>query len=97
MVVTLEVSRLSGWLNADMDCRVKGEASKERPRGGRAWRSGGGANSVPGRPKSVEQLPAGRARAKRTINILSMVLTLEVSRLSGWLNADAYCRAKREV
>jgi hypothetical protein len=26
MDVTLEVSRLSGWLNADADCRVEREA-----------------------------------------------------------------------
>jgi hypothetical protein len=40
---------------------------------------------------------AGRARAKHTENMRSMVVTLEVSRLSGWLNADAYCRVKREA
>ena len=26
------------------------------------------------------------------MNMLRMVVTLEVSKLSGWLNADAYCR-----
>ena len=40
---------------------------------------------------------AGRARAERTENILSMVVTLEVSRLSGWLNADANCRVEGET
>ena len=40
---------------------------------------------------------AGRARAKHTENMSSMVVTLEVSRLSSWLNADACCRVKREV
>ena len=29
---------------------------------------------------------------ERTSNMRSMVVTLEVSKLSGWLNADAYCR-----
>ena len=38
----------------------------------------------------------GRARAERTINISSMFVTLDVSKLSGWLNALAYCRVKRE-
>jgi hypothetical protein len=33
-----------------------------------------------------------RARAERTMNMLRMVVTMEVSRLSGWLNADASCR-----
>ena len=40
---------------------------------------------------------AGRARAKRAVNMDSMVVTLEVTRLSGWLNADACCRVKREA
>ena len=33
-----------------------------------------------------------RARAERTLNMLFMVVTLDVSKLSGWLNALAYCR-----
>ena len=39
----------------------------------------------------------GRARAERTENIHAMSVTLDVSRLSDWLNADAYCRVKREA
>ena len=38
---------------------------------------------------------AGRARAERTLNMDCMFVTLEVSRLSGWLNADALCRVER--
>ena len=37
-----------------------------------------------------------RARAERTWNRWPMFVTLEVSRLSGWLNADADCRVERE-
>ena len=37
----------------------------------------------------------GRACAERTANIPSMSVTLDVSRLSGWLNTDAYCRIKK--
>ena len=33
-----------------------------------------------------------RARGLRTVNMKLMSVTLDVSRLSGWLNADAYCR-----
>ena len=40
---------------------------------------------------------AGRARAVRTSNMYCMVVTLDVSKLSGWLNAYAYCRVKREA
>ena len=35
--------------------------------------------------------------AERTPNIHAMSVTLDVSRRSDWLNADAYCRVKREA
>ena len=35
-----------------------------------------------------------RARAERTLNMPHMLLTLDVSRLSGWLNADASYRER---
>ena len=38
-----------------------------------------------------------RARAERTWNICHMVVTLDVSKLSGWLNADADCRVERRA
>ena len=37
-----------------------------------------------------------RARAERTRNMARMSVTLEVSKLSGWLKADAYCRVEGE-
>jgi len=37
----------------------------------------------------------GRARAERTPNMRYMVVTLDVSKLSGWLNASASCRVER--
>jgi hypothetical protein len=37
-----------------------------------------------------------RARAERTANISNMLVTLEVSKLSGWLKADARCRFEGE-
>ena len=39
----------------------------------------------------------GRARAQRTLNMDCIVVTLDVSRLSDWLNEDVYCRVKREA
>ena len=39
----------------------------------------------------------GRARAERTRNMYCMVVTLDVSKLSGWLNADAYCRVEKRA
>ena len=44
-------------------------------------------------PKTVEA--EGGARAERTLNMYAMSVTLDVSRLSGWLNA-APCRVTRE-
>ena len=45
------------------------------------------------------RLKAGgaRARAERTQNIDNMVVTLDVSKLSGWLNALASCRVERRA
>ena len=39
-------------------------------------------------------LEAKGTRGERTKNMSLMVVTLEVSKLSGWLKADAYCRVK---
>ena len=39
----------------------------------------------------------GRARAERTSNIHFMSVTLDVSKLSGWLNVDAHCRVERRA
>ena len=38
-----------------------------------------------------------RARAERTWNMVFMFVTLDVSKLSGWLNADADCRVERRA
>ena len=38
-----------------------------------------------------------RARAERTKNMRYMSVTLDVSKLSGWLNTDANCRVKRRA
>ena len=38
-----------------------------------------------------------RARAERTVNMCCMFMTLDVSRLSGRLNAYAFCRVQREA
>ena len=37
------------------------------------------------------------AGAERTSNIQNMLVTLDVSKLSGWLNADAYCRVEKKA
>ena len=94
MLVTLDVSRLSGWLNADAPCRVEGVlhdvgqgAGKET---GGAWGEGC-ASSLQGKAR----LGAWHARV-RTESMASMFVTLVVLRLSGWLNANACCRVKKD-
>ena len=82
MFVTLDVSKLSGWLNADADCRVEGQACDVGRRAAREARGRWVAAMQPActgrdRPKCRPQ----RARAERTWNISYMVVTLEVSQL----------------
>ena len=45
------------------------------------------------------RLKAGgaRARAERTLNMPYMFVTLDVSKLSGWLNALVYCQVERRA
>ena len=60
--------------------RREGVGRRRRKRHARGW------------PDS--RLEGRRARAERTQNIDTMVVTLEVLRLSDWLNADAVCRVE---
>ena len=82
MILTLEVSKLSGWLKAYAACRES--------KGGQAY----GAGHAACRGGLVCRLGAGHGE-ERTTNIWSMVVTLEVSKLSGWLNAFAFCRESK--
>jgi hypothetical protein len=99
MVVTLEVSKLSGWLKADARCRVEGRACDAGGRG--ASREAGGPvvwwrhdkRGVHG-DGPTQGLGAKGTRGERTENMRLMVVTLEVSKLSGLLKADAYCRVE---
>ena len=96
--VTLDVSRLSGWLNALAFCRVEGEAWEEdnMPAGrlGVGWEAAAQAAC-----RGRSRLETGRrgTGAERTWNMYCMVVTLDVSKLSGWLNACAFCRVQGET
>ena len=61
------------------------------------WHRGKGKSAAHAACFCVAQLGSGgrRRRRKRTENIAYMVVTLEVSRLSGWLKASAACRVQR--
>ena len=86
MVVTLDVSRLSGWLNVEASCH----------------KSKGG-NTNWGEMRGVGRAREGRRRGRvqatccgeRTPNMPYMVVTLDVSRFSGWLNDDARCQVEQ--
>ena len=60
----------------------------------RAW-GDGRASGVHG--EGSDSRLGARARAKRTSNMPNMSVTLDVSKLSGWLNADADCRVERRA
>ena len=98
MSMTLEVSKLSGWLKAAARCRVQ----RGHPTEGNAWRGDvahrGNGESATQRTRRARVAQLGsegrRRRWKRTWNIRFMYVTLEVSKLSGWLKAVAYCRAQ---
>ena len=97
MSVTLDVSRLSGWLNAGAHCRVK-KGSK------RGLTCGMGGGTACGRRRRMQRADRPRlwrlrvrARAERTENMEPIAVMLDVSRLSGWLNADALCQVAKEA
>ena len=86
MVVSLEVSRLSGWLKANAPCQVKGRGmrcgARCAPEGGRVYEAVVAQAACTGKARDSRLLGA-RARAERTVNMNCMFVTLEVSRLSG--------------
>ena len=93
MFVTLDVSKLSDWLNADARCRES--------KGGRTMRGEGVAREARRRRAiavhavcGVEldcRFGAGHGE-ERTPNMKCMFVTLEVLKLSGWLTSSALCR-----
>ena len=98
--MTLDVSKLSGWLNAAAPCRV-GRRARAMP--GEVWAGAGGrgpaaAHEWHARREGLAVKAGGaKAFAERTMNMSSMAVTLDVSKLSGWLNTDASCRAERRA
>ena len=70
MFVTLDVSKLSGWLNADADCRAERracDAGRGAGCGGsRAW-GGGGASGA--QREGLFKTWGGRAGAERTLKM----------------------------
>ena len=68
---------------------------------GHAYDAGRGVSREAGRRRWAEAAQAAcrgwarlKARAERTWNMLIMSVTLDVSKLSGWLNATARCQVK---
>ena len=66
----------------------------------RTWRREGGAGDRGASSAQGRRLDCrfgGGHGEERTSNIWPMFVTLDVSKLSGWLNADASCRVERRV
>ena len=107
MCVTLDVSKLSGWLNADACWRVERRGHvRECTTGEVAWgREARGAQGVWGQGVGVAGTSRitgptqGLGATVHTSNIHRMFVTLDVSNVegSGWLNPFAICRVKRKV
>ena len=98
MLVTLDVSKLSGWFNTDACCRVTPRLAWRATQGGERREGvggrGGGARSVHGGTDWT--LGTARARGVRTSNMRIMSVMLDVSKLSGWLKAAAACRGRKQ-
>ena len=94
MVLTLDVSRVSGWLNLDANCRVGRETYEARQGASREMGGCGGSGGASGMQGKARLEVERRARAERTLNMFIMPVTLDVSRFSGWLKADS-CRAEK--
>ena len=93
MSLTLDVSKLSGWLNALASCRVTRPRLVCRPNAERArWEVGSRWRCMQGAGRSQLDI-GGETRAERTQNMLPMSVTLDVSKLSGWLNPLLLCPA----
>ena len=66
--------------------------------GGGEWAGGSARAACTARgPGCVKAGGGYRVCAERTKNMPPMSVTLDVSKLSGWLNADADCRVERRV
>ena len=96
MLSTLEVSKLSRWLSANARCQESERRAygAGRGEGGGRWR----ATAAHARCMGRARLKAGghRASAKHTQNMPPTFVTLDVSKLSGWLNAVASCMPSRK-
>ena len=99
MFVTLVVSKLSGWLNAYAFCTGSKEGAcdsgrdADRTAGGR-WVLGA-AQAARTRRDQLKAAWGHGASAERTLTKRCMFVTLDVSKVSGWLNAVAYCRESK--
>ena len=90
----MDVSKLSGRLKSNASCPVERRAFEAGGMRAGRWESvNGGACK---RRRGSGWGSGGRVRAERTLNMLSMVVTRDVSKLSDWLNALASCGAAGE-
>ena len=91
MLVTLDVSKLRGWLNTHASCKVWGELRAGRPEA--AGDRGADAACMGGLDCSLYRGKA--SREEHTLNMDCMFVTLDVLKLSGWLNAFVPCRGSQ--
>ena len=98
--MTLDVLRLSGWLKFFAFCRVERRAcGAGRDAGCKARELRRGAAAAQAARTRRTQLEgwAQSTRGERTSNMPPMTVTLDVSKVSCWLNAVAPCRVGRRA
>ena len=98
MFVTREVSQLSGWLKSRACCRGSqaGHTVRGGLRAGRREAAGGerGVHAACRGEGTTADWGVWRGE-QRTINMSFMLVTREVSQLSGWLKSHACCRGSQ--
>eukprot|EP00964_Phaeocystis_antarctica_P164664 scaffold143224_cov118-Phaeocystis_antarctica.AAC.1 len=93
MVVTLDVSRLSGWLNADAERNMTFMPLTLDVSRLSGWLNADAEKNMPLMSVTLDvSRLSGWLNTDAPRNISPMVVTLEVLKLSGWLNAGANCR-----
>ena len=65
--------------------------------GGRAWAGGSARAACTARGPGCEGWEGYTACAERTWNMPFMIVTLDASKLSGWLNAAVVCQVERRA
>ena len=99
MLVTLDVSKLSGWLNAFAPLNIHSMVVTRDVSKLSGWLNFHAVKNMPAMfvTPEVSQLGMSSSISCNPVKSQLMSVTLDVSKLSGWLNAYADCRVERRA